>query len=270
MTTTTTKSPPAVATTSASSASILPETLSPSVQDQVDVGTAKILTSQHVSQGPGRIANAPVPSVFSDDRGDIHRLRVGHTSMIGPHPPSSSSSSSSPLTSRGTRVNLLYSKGNVMRSGYLHPIPKRDFVLRGKVEVWTLTQTETLKTVYEGNATFQIDAYTPHILHFLEDTVLIEWWWWPEDEEKDKKKGEQEGGSALSTSTTVAPSAKKDTTTGGDLQCWYYHPYRRIVDVHNSLVAPSTGHFQRYAQEKERANAIFCVDGDGSRIGLKQ
>jgi hypothetical protein len=38
--------------------------LSPRVADQVTVGTAAILESPHVTEGPGRIANAPVPSVY--------------------------------------------------------------------------------------------------------------------------------------------------------------------------------------------------------------
>jgi hypothetical protein len=38
--------------------------LEPSVQDQVPVGTRDILESPHVSDGPGKIANSPVPSVF--------------------------------------------------------------------------------------------------------------------------------------------------------------------------------------------------------------
>jgi hypothetical protein len=38
--------------------------LSPSVEDAVATGTKAILESPHISDGPGRIANAPVPSVF--------------------------------------------------------------------------------------------------------------------------------------------------------------------------------------------------------------
>jgi hypothetical protein len=48
--------------------------LSPSVADQVAVGTEKILTSAHVSEGPGRVASAPVPSVFHDDRGYVRTI----------------------------------------------------------------------------------------------------------------------------------------------------------------------------------------------------
>ena len=38
--------------------------LSPEVEDHVVVGSEKILDSPHVSEGPGRIANAPIPSIF--------------------------------------------------------------------------------------------------------------------------------------------------------------------------------------------------------------
>jgi len=38
--------------------------LSPRVADQVSTGTIAILESPHVTEGPGRIANAPVPSVY--------------------------------------------------------------------------------------------------------------------------------------------------------------------------------------------------------------
>ena len=36
----------------------------PTVADKVAIGTEQILESPHVTEGPGRIANAPVPSVF--------------------------------------------------------------------------------------------------------------------------------------------------------------------------------------------------------------
>ena len=167
--------------------------LNPSVEDQVLIGTDKILQSPHVSEGPGRLANAPVPSVYSDDRGEIHRLRVG-----------------------GRRLNLLFSKESVMRSGYLHPNTMYDFVVSGQVEVWTLTMKETIKSVYGPKQSFQIEPYTPHILYFLEDTVLMEWW-------------------------------------EGAFRCWYYHPYRRIVDVQNSLVSKTMGIFQRLVPHDEES-----------------
>lgn len=157
--------------------------LSPVVQDQVATGTKKILSSQHISDGPGRIANAPVPSVFRDGRGSINRLRVG-----------------------GKRINLLQSKAGVMRSGYLHKQAKYDHILSGQVEVWVLTDLGTDKRIYKAHESYMIPAYTPHILYFLEDSILTEMW----DQAEETKS-------------------------------WIYHPYRRIVDVQNSLQNTSTG-----------------------------
>ena len=127
--------------------------LSPCVADQVAVGTAEILESGHVSEGPGRIASAPVPSIFTDDRGSIHRLRIGHQ-----------------------RINLLYSQKECMRSGYLNSVLTHDFVISGRVEVWILTETGTTKTIYGPREYFSVDAYVPHILYFLEDSNLVEWY----------------------------------------------------------------------------------------------
>ena len=126
--------------------------VSPQVADQVAVGTVAILESPHVSEGPGRIASAPIPSVFSDDRGNIHRLRIGKQ-----------------------RVNLLYSHKECMRSGYLNSVRTHDFVLKGQVQVWTLTPEGTEKKVYKKHEMFTIEAYVPHILYFMEDeTNLME------------------------------------------------------------------------------------------------
>lgn len=38
--------------------------LDATVDDHVPTGTPDVLDSPHVSEGPGKIANAPVPSVF--------------------------------------------------------------------------------------------------------------------------------------------------------------------------------------------------------------
>ena len=46
------------------------DTLNPTVEDQVHCGTEAILQSHHVREGPGRIANAPVPSVFVSQPSD--------------------------------------------------------------------------------------------------------------------------------------------------------------------------------------------------------
>jgi hypothetical protein len=132
-----------------------------------------------IQEGPGRIANAPVPSIFVDDRGDIHRLRVG-----------------------GRRLNLMHTVTGAMRSGYLHPHYLYSVVLIGRVEVWTLTETGTQKDIYGPYEHFIIAPYIPHILYFLAPTTMAEWW----DAEVQ-------------------------------FSCYYYHPYRKILDVQNSIFA---------------------------------
>ena len=97
------------------------------------------------------------------------------------------------------RVNLLSSKKGVMRSGYLHPHSMSHFVVSGKVELWTLGIEATSKRVYLQGELVTLDPYTPHILHFLEDTISLEFW-------------------------------------DGQFICYYYHPYRRVVQLQNSLV----------------------------------
>ena len=154
--------------------------VSPIVADQVSVGSSEILDSSHVSEGPGRIASAPIPSVFSDDRGSIHRLRIG-----------------------GQRMNLLHSVKDCMRSGYLHNVRTHDFVVTGKVQVWSLTEQGTDKKEYGAGESFAIEAYIPHLLFFLKDTTLVEWY----------------------------------DGTATNFQLWYYHPYRNIVNIQNAQLA---------------------------------
>lgn len=126
----------------------------PTSRAQKFCGTPDILISSHVREGPGRIMNAPVPSVFNDDRGSIHRLRVG-----------------------GKRINLSHSEAGIMRSGHLYPITTHVFVISGTVEVWLLQQTTgTKKVVHTTGDTFEIPPYTPHILNFVTHCILTEWW----------------------------------------------------------------------------------------------
>lgn len=114
---------------------------------------------------------------------------------------------------------MLFSKKDVMRSGYLHNHPTYSFIVRGKVELWTLEQEGTSKKVYKAHEFITVNPYVPHILHFLEDSTILEFW-------------------------------------EGKFQCWYYHPYRRLVQLQNELVAnkgnegtlsstSSIGQFQR-------------------------
>jgi hypothetical protein len=97
-----------------------------------------------------------------------------------------------------------------MRSGYIHPFQFEHFVVSGRVEVWMLTETGTEKVIHESNSYFHVPAWVPHILHFIEDSIILECW--PENQ---------------------------------PFRCWYYHPYRHVMDVQNSIVCTSTGHLLR-------------------------
>lgn len=74
----------------------------------------------------------------------------------------------------------------------------------------------------------------PHILHFLEDTILLEFW-------------------------------------DGQFSCWYYHPYRRLVQLQNELVAKDSdapgniGVFQRLVPAD--LGAVEANTGGGLILG---
>jgi mannose-6-phosphate isomerase-like protein (cupin superfamily) len=76
-----------------------------------------------------------------------------------------------------------------MRSGYLLATDSFFYVVSGKVQVWSLHEEGTRKQIYEANQSFIIPAFVPYILHFLEDSVTVEYW-------------------------------------KGEFRCFYYHPYR--------------------------------------------
>lgn len=186
--------------------------LSAAVLEHVPVGDPSILNSPHVSEGPGRIAKAPVPSVYVDDRGDIHRLRVG-----------------------GQRLNVLFTKKESMRSGYLHPHALYSTVVSGAVEVWTLTEAGTTKHTYQQYEHYTVPAFVPHILYFEQDSIIAEWW--------DKHT---------------------------DFACYYYHPYRKLIDVQNSVLEEkSLGHHQYLVPQDD---AVLCdpsrQTGDAFRVAI--
>jgi hypothetical protein len=118
-------------------------------------GTKNCLHLNEVQEAPSRV-NAPVatPSVYVDERGEIHNFQIGER-----------------------RLNLLHTKSGVMRSGDLHKDYQHDFVFSGAVEVWCLEKDgSTQKRVYRENQYIRIPPFVPHVFHFLEDTVLAEWW----------------------------------------------------------------------------------------------
>ena len=99
--------------------------------------------------------------------------------------------------------------------------------------------------MYKEKESFQINPWTPHILFFLQDSIITEWW------EAD------------------------------EFQCYYYHPYRKIIDVQNSLVAreneenmlhgggvskSATGRYQRLIPQDE-AGLAAAVQHNGTLVG---
>ena len=65
----------------------------------------------------------------------------------------------------------------------------------------------------------------------------------------------------------------------GDTQCWYYHPYRRIVDVQNSLICTSMGQhhflvpqtdFERQEQEKDIAKTAAELRGKQELLATRK
>mmetsp|Transcript_18797 Transcript_18797/g.27797 ORF Transcript_18797/g.27797 Transcript_18797/m.27797 type:complete len:217 (+) Transcript_18797:92-742(+) len=155
--------------------------MNPRVKDKVDVGTKSILDSDYVTEGPGRRSSAPIPSIFRDNRGEIHRLKIG-----------------------GKRVNQLFSKKGMMRSGYIHNCTVDRFLISGKVEVWTLSHDGTEKNTYTTGELCSIPPYVPQLLNFLEDSVIVEYW----DVE--------------------------------DFQSYFYHPYRNVVNIHSGVINMDT------------------------------
>ena len=133
--------------------------------------------------------NIPVPSIYADDRGEIHNHLVG-----------------------GKRLNLLFTRAGVMRSGDLHRNTQKDFVFSGRVRIWLrdLDAARDEKREFAAGDYLAIPPGRPHIFEFLEDTVVAEWW-------------EPEPFGA-----------------------YYYEPYRSIVDASfDGSAAPSRGVFTR-------------------------
>ena len=91
--------------------------------------------------------------VFRDGRGEIHRLEIG-----------------------GTKLNMLFSKAGVLRSGDVHKNTQFGFVFSGLVRVWYWRDGQKSFVEYGPNAFIKIEPSVPHMYEYLEDTVNAEWW----------------------------------------------------------------------------------------------
>jgi hypothetical protein len=140
-------------------------------EDGTLVGTPSILESLRVTLATDpKDPPIPAPSVFVDDRGEIHNVRVGnvYSERMGVGPSTSL---------QQTRYNILYTKAGVMRSGDLHKVIQHDFVFEGSMRVWLLQKDgSTSSHTYGPYSHVCIPPYTPHIFEFVTDTVMAEWW----------------------------------------------------------------------------------------------
>mmetsp|Transcript_10733 Transcript_10733/g.23787 ORF Transcript_10733/g.23787 Transcript_10733/m.23787 type:complete len:222 (+) Transcript_10733:162-827(+) len=110
---------------------------------------------QEVIPLPPKEDGIPAPSIYYDDRGEIHNIKVDNKH----------------------RINILYTKTGHLRSGDLHPNEQCDFIFSGKVKVWTLAEDGSTNTATYGKHEFiSIARGTPHVFEFVEDTVMAEWW----------------------------------------------------------------------------------------------
>jgi hypothetical protein len=135
------------------------------------VGTPSILESLRVTLATDPTdPPIPAPSVFVDDRGEIHNVRVGnvYAERMGVGPSTSL---------QQTRYNILYTKAGVLRSGDLHKVSQHDFVFEGSARVWLLQKDgSTSSQTYGPHSYLCIPPYTPHIFEFVQDTAMAEWW----------------------------------------------------------------------------------------------
>ena len=98
----------------------------------------------------------PTPSIYYDDRGEIHNVKLNNQH----------------------RINILYTNSGYLRSGDIHPNTQCDFIFSGSVKVWTLSNIDgsTITTTYGKHEFIKIPRGVPHVFEFIEDTVMAEWW----------------------------------------------------------------------------------------------
>lgn len=180
---------------------------SPAEDQSKSVGNESILKSPDVEAAPSNVNRPiPVPSVYTDERGEIHNFRI-----------------------HDKRINLLYSRKGVMRSGDIHKNSQHDFVFSGKVVVKTLSSDgSTTSQLYGPHTYIHTPPYVPHIFNFLEDTIMAEWWE-PEP-----------------------------------FHSWYYLPYRKMVQ--ESFIAKTPGIFQHLTVNN--SNELQNMKLVGAGVGL--
>lgn len=136
----------------------------------IEDGDSNIYSDPLVSKPETKPGALEAP-VFEDIRGKIERKEFG-----------------------GNKFNIIETKKGFMRSGDLHKNRQFDLVLSGKIELWILQKDGTTKKeIINPNQLVVLGKNVPHLFHFLEDTVMIEYW-------------------------------------DGPFEAWFYKPYRDIID----------------------------------------
>lgn len=174
--------------------------------DGLLVGSPQMLQSPNVVE-PTNSVNQVIktPSIYCDGRGEIHNI------SINDDVPTCSGKE------RHRRLNILYTKQGVKRSGDIHANHQCDFIFSGTVEVWTLEKDGSTKTITYGPKQYiEIPPYVPHVFNFVEDTIMAEWW---------------EG---------------KDDGATSDFRAWFYKPYRSIVD--ESFTSSTRGRMKMFGE----------------------
>ena len=110
------------------------------------VRTLALLTDSPNVIQPSKVnIPVPTPSIYVDGRGEIHNIQAGNK-----------------------RINILFTKAGVMRSGDIHKNIQHDFVFEGRVEVWFLEKNgSTTKLIYGAYEYIRVPPLTPHVFHFL-------------------------------------------------------------------------------------------------------
>jgi hypothetical protein len=122
-----------------------------------------------------------------------------------------------------------------MRSGDIHENTQHDFVFSGSVEVWTLrSDGSTERTIYKSFDYIRIEPFTPHIFHFLADTILAEWW-------------EPQG-----------------------FYAWFYNPYRKLVQESFQPKCPGRFRLLKSEDDSQKSGSAGSVAMvfSGLTIGL--
>lgn len=187
-------------------------------RDGALVGSPELLNSPDVVD-PTNAVNEPIPtpSTYVDGRGEICNTKI---SVGDDH-----------KHDLPERINILYTRKGVMRSGDIHTNFQCDFVFAGSVEVWTLLRDgSTRKVTYGSKQYVEIPPYTPHIFHFVADTVMAEWW-------------EGRGSSS-------------------EFRAWFYSPYRSLVEQTCYCSKSSDSSPGKLKKYKEVVSA-HDNDGDG-------